>query len=146
MDRRQWVENVRNELAGQRLPRAYGERLLGELADHAEDWEAADGRAGIAGPTIEEALGTPAEVARIAAGKYRKTRFAGRHPVLVFVIAPLPLIFAIEILIAFGCSQLYNLVVGDDPYFRAGVTLMQTFRFALLLVPLLTTSLLFFWL
>ena len=119
---------------------------MGELTDHAEDWEKGHDRKEGAGAGPDLALGAPRNMARAAAAQYRRTRFAGRHPVLIFAIAPLPLFFALEVLLAFAFSYLYQMCVGDFSEFPLGFVSMQVLRLILVLIPVTTLSLLLFWL
>ena len=102
-------DELRSELRRQKLPRAYITRLLAELDDHYEDLlEERSTSMGAArklqtGSTLQEnlhaRLGEPAELALFAAEQYHARSFWGRHPVVTFVIGPLPLLVAFFIAI-----------------------------------------------
>lgn len=97
-------DELRSELRRQRLPRAYITRLLAELDDHYEDLlEERSTSMGAArklqcdGNEINQAdlqqrLGEPAQLAIFAAEQYRARSFWGRHPLVTFGLAPLPLL------------------------------------------------------
>lgn len=100
MSVQRWLENVRTECGRQHLPPVYVERLVGELSDHLtefmEDSKSMD--ASELQPTL---LGSASEIAVAASSEYRRRRFSGRHPWLVFVIAPilaLPVLWAASLL------------------------------------------------
>jgi hypothetical protein len=80
MNRRQWLERVEAELAGQGLPAGVRERLLAELRDHLEDLTEGEDM------SVEQRMGEPAALA--AAVEHRT--WVRRHPGLVFGLAPVP--------------------------------------------------------
>jgi hypothetical protein len=129
-----WIDSVHRELRRRHLPPAYIARLLGELRDHAEDLElhAAD----IAAPAvpIQQSLGLPHDVAQAALLEFRQTRFAGRHPILVFVLLPLPL--AALTFFALALAAALFAACGPVPIDTSTLE-MQVFRFTLVLSPLL---------
>lgn len=95
---------LRNELVRHGLPRAYIERLLSELDDHFVDLlEERNSPMGAARKLqfeesgtndLQQLLGQPAQLAVFAAEQYHARSFWGRHPVVTFVVAPLPLLLA----------------------------------------------------
>jgi hypothetical protein len=103
MDARRWLDELDRQLLRQALPRAYRRRLAAELAEHFYD-ALSDSSAG-ANPLEQgdhgmEAeriqavcgqLGDPRALAAGAAVEYRRRTFSGRHPILMFLVAPLPL-------------------------------------------------------
>lgn len=82
MDRRRWLEWVAAELAGRGLPAGVRARLLAELRDHLDDLTEGEGM------EVEQRMGSPAAVA--AAVEHRG--WVRRHPVLVFGLAPVPVL------------------------------------------------------
>ena len=102
MQNQQQREELRSELRRQGLPRAYVERLLGELDDHFTDLiEERNSSMGAARKLPSESvdagepehrLGEATQLAIFAAEQYHSRSFWGRHPVLTFVILPLPLL------------------------------------------------------
>jgi hypothetical protein len=90
---------LRTELERGGLPPAYIERLLGELDDHFTDLlEERNSSMGAArkldfeANDLQERLGEPAQLAIFAAEQYRARSFWGRHPIMTFVLGPLPLL------------------------------------------------------
>jgi hypothetical protein len=107
MENQQLREQLAAELKRQRLPAGYIERLLAEWDDHLADLE--DER-NIDMPKartpesnseksqteeiydFQQRMGDPAQLAVFAAKQYRNRSFLGRHPMLTFLVLPLPLI------------------------------------------------------
>src|SRR5215813_8916406 len=95
-------DELRSELERQKLPRAYIERLLSELDDHFEDLlEERSTSMGAARKLqtkqstqddLQQRLGEPAQLALFAGERYHGRSFWGRHPVVTFLIGPLPLL------------------------------------------------------
>src|SRR5262249_30760865 len=56
-------------------------------------------------------LGDPVQLAILADEQYRRRSFLGRHPIITFLIAPLPLVLAGIVAIA-ACLALIDVVVG----------------------------------
>lgn len=93
-------EELRSELKRRGLPRAYIARLLAELDDHYTDLvEERNSRMGAArklnleSDDSQHRLGEPTQLAIFAADQYHARSFFGRHPVLTFLIGPLPLLW-----------------------------------------------------
>ncbi len=76
-----WLEAVWRTVVRRGLPAAYADRLVVELGEHAED------------SGDPATLGPPDEIAAAAVRGYRSGRWAGRHPVLAQVVAPLLLAY-----------------------------------------------------
>ena len=76
---------------------SYAERVASELQDH---WKDIVEEARVSGYSEKEAaefadlrLGDTKEIARSIVVKVRRTRWAGRHPLVAFVVMPIPLFF-----------------------------------------------------
>lgn len=89
MGRPQWRDRLREELRKRNLPPEYAARLIEELADHVTDLEQ-ENPSMDAQMLVEEKLGSPESLAEAAAAELAGRTFAGRHPVLTFVVAPIP--------------------------------------------------------
>jgi hypothetical protein len=94
-------DELRSELRRQGLPRAYITRLLAELDDHYEDLleerstsMGAARKLQLEQDDLHERLGEPAQLALFAAEQYHARSFWGRHPLVTFLVAPLPLLMA----------------------------------------------------
>jgi hypothetical protein len=104
MDYRPQREALRAELQKRGLPRAYIQRLLEELDDHfsdlADDLISTERNRDMSAARmpdfrvndLDERMGSPTELAIFAAEQYRARSFFGRHPVVTFLIAPLPML------------------------------------------------------
>lgn len=93
-------DELQSELKRRGLPRAYVARLLAELDDHYTDLvEERNSRMGAArklnleSDDAQQRLGEPTQLAIFAAEQYRERSFFGRHPVLTFLVGPLPLLW-----------------------------------------------------
>jgi hypothetical protein len=84
MPNRQWLERVSDLMRRRGLPADYAARVLDELADHAAALEEED-----PDRPAEARLGSAEAVAGAAVDEYRAASFAGRFPVVAFVLAPL---------------------------------------------------------
>jgi hypothetical protein len=95
------LETLRRDLVRRGLPHAYVERVVGELDDHGSDLRAE----GTGGAPAAGRLGEAHELADAVTIQFRSRSFAGRHPVLTFVAAPIPVALAIWVVCAIvgGC-------------------------------------------
>src|SRR5262245_6940582 len=98
-----WFEILRRDLVRQRLPAHAINRYLRELADHAEDHATSTGAVQTESG-LDNLLGERDLLVEQATQEYRLATFSGRHPILTFVLAPIP--------VAFGAWLAYFLVVG----------------------------------
>jgi hypothetical protein len=96
MRRHPWLEELRGNLACRGLPRAYIARFLAELEDHLQDISleqevsvSTDMRKAPSGRVVER-LGSHEQLVEHAVANYQGASFAGRHPVVVFLLAPIP--------------------------------------------------------
>ncbi|HEX4415359.1 MAG TPA: hypothetical protein VH107_17125 [Lacipirellulaceae bacterium] len=99
------------ELARRGLPPAYIERLLGELDDHYNDLlEERSSSMGAArkldfeANDLQECLGEPTQLAIFAAEQFRARSFWGRHPIVTFVLGPVPFLLACWIATLLGIT------------------------------------------
>lgn len=96
MDAQQSLEQLAVELRRRRLPHAYIERLLAELRDHMDDLNAQRSSdmntARTLDADLQQRIGDPIQLAKFVAEQYHRRSFLGRHPILTFLIAPLPLV------------------------------------------------------
>lgn len=94
-----WPEALREALVARRLPLEYQERFMDELLDHCADLmeENPDMNA----ITLATRMGSPDALAAQAAETVRRRTFGGRHPVLTFILAPIPLVVGAIIAVVF---------------------------------------------
>src|SRR4051812_18136139 len=98
-------DELRSELRRQKLPQAYIDRLLAELDDHYEDLlEERNTSMGAARKLqleqdeLQQRLGEPAQLALFAADQYHARSFWGRHPLVTYLLGPLPLLIGMWVL------------------------------------------------
>lgn len=94
-------DEFRDELERRGLPRAYIERLLSELDDHftdlLEERNTSMNAARKLNPErddLQQRLGSPTQLAIFASEQYHARTFWGRHPIITFLVGPLPLVLA----------------------------------------------------
>lgn len=116
----QWRNSLEQKLRKGGVPRFYRKRLMDELLDHLEDLDEEIGSMDAQQlETVEERIGTPGEIADVAVAEYRNGCFAARHPVLTFILGPLPLLILvfsvcvlISMLIAWAAGRVMGLESG----------------------------------
>ncbi len=88
-----WHSELHRALVRQGLPRPYRERLMDELLDHAISLqEETAGMDAVETDTVKQKVGEPKQLAQLAGEEYRKRTWLGRHPVVAFLIAPIPML------------------------------------------------------
>jgi hypothetical protein len=119
-----WLEALREDLLRQGLPTEYIVRFIQELDDHIEDLflEQEDIVHTDVERTkpdlieeLEQRLGTREELADRAAAEYRKATFSGRHPILMFLFAPIPALiicWALFLALTFLAPEGLSFVLG----------------------------------
>jgi len=90
-----WLEILEDGLRTRHLPNRYRRRAMRELKDHAEEILCHDNHSDLS-PTDQETLltqrlGDAQHVAATLARTYRHRFFAGRHPIITFLLGPIPL-------------------------------------------------------
>lgn len=92
------------------LPRDYVRRTIDELDAHRGDVAQSDPRSTAALAT-SRVLGDPRALAARLVQDYRSARFAGRRPLLTFVVAPIPLALLVWVLcLAVGAAIAFAVV------------------------------------
>ncbi|MBX7072018.1 MAG: hypothetical protein K1X71_02630 [Pirellulales bacterium] len=125
MDSQQLLDELTKDLQRRGLPPAYIDRLTDELADHIEDLIRNRNT-----PMSKDAhnqrivlgqIGSCDELATAAAGEFRRRSFFGRHPILTFVVAPIPILMVAWIaffLVAFAIAAMLPIALGDNYRFN----------------------------
>jgi hypothetical protein len=112
---RAWFEQLQAACICRGLPDRTIRRMVAELRDHladaAEEKPAGAGGTACCQPPIEARLGTPDEVAEAARTNLLAGSFAARHPVLTFLVLPIPLTLAGWALMLIATIGLFKL--GD---------------------------------
>jgi hypothetical protein len=116
MDIQQSLEHLTAQLERRGLPRTYIARLVDELDDHICDLidernqaMSMDARRSC---DLPDRLGTANHLADAAAAEYRRRTFGGRHPILTFLVAPVPVLLVLWI----GCLTAALLFARSVPY------------------------------
>jgi hypothetical protein len=98
-----WLEQLREQLSHQGLSPSYIERLVQELSDHFSDiTEEKMSKDAIETCSAAERMGHPTDLAQVVGTEYRRWFFCRNHPVLTFIVLPIPLLmilWAVEVLI-----------------------------------------------
>jgi uncharacterized membrane protein len=148
MSKSNWLNDVAQALRRQRLPRSYIRRFTEELADHFDDFyhTHSQEKIGMDAETCTARLGVPEEIARRAAHELRRRTYAGRHPVVTFVAAPLPT--AVLLLIGLCIPLAIILTVVPDDYAPGhfpvwAAAVVQTVVWAMQFLPFVAGALLF---
>jgi hypothetical protein len=148
MSEQNWLKQVAQSLRHRGLSPRYIRRFTDELADHYQDLfmetRSMDAK------LLSERLGAPAELADRAVHEMRGRSYAGRHPLITFIAAPLPA--TAVLLIGFGLAFLAALslvpetsVVGESIPGWAAVVL-TSIVWAMRFLPFVAGAALFCWL
>lgn len=97
-----WLDDVRRELAKRQVDRAYRERLLEELRDHLDDIRCEERNYAMSAEvwnngSISQRMGKPEVIAAAADRPHVPVRFAQRHPLITFLVTPIPLLIVLWI-------------------------------------------------
>jgi len=148
MSEQSWLNQVARALVCRGLPRNYIRRLTDELAEHYQDLSMEN--QSMDANLLAERLGTPAELAERAVQEMRGRRFAGRHPLVTFVAAPLPI--TVVLLLGFGLTFLATLsFVPEDSDAGEAIpgwvaTVLPTLVWAMRFLPFIAGASFFCWL
>jgi hypothetical protein len=88
MANQRWRDRLLKELHRQGLPSSYVSRLVEELTDHATDLFT-ENPSMDAEQYVADRLGTPERLAAVAKVEFGRRTFAGRHPILTFLVGPI---------------------------------------------------------
>jgi hypothetical protein len=110
-----WLDELRKELVRRKLPPHYVRRLLAELSDHFNDFkedhmstDATDFE------SVVHQLGSPRDIGAAATAQYRRQRFSGRHPFLVFAVLPIVSLPILFLGLMFGIGWLLYLLLPEN--------------------------------
>jgi hypothetical protein len=148
MSKSNWLNEVAGALRRQGLPRSYIRRFTEELVDHVDDYyhTHSQEKIGMDAEICTDRMGTPDEIARRAAHELRRRTYAGRHPFVTFVAAPLPT--AVLLLVGLCIPFLLILTAVPDDYapgyFPAwAAVVMQSVVWAMQFVPFVAGAVVF---
>src|SRR5262249_41091525 len=120
MSNHRLLESVAAELRRRGVPRAEALRLLQELEDHVAELVAEQGgsmnESSQVSERIELRLGRPEVLVAAALANRRRASVFGRHPILTFVVAPIPvaiLSWVGFIFLCFGLLELPGWAFGE---------------------------------
>lgn len=108
----QSLNTVRKTLIRRGLPANYVRRVVGELEDHQLDIAGETAVTDETTTTDSDRLGDFDQLAATLAERYQARTFAGRHPVVTFLLAPIPAVlmaWAAMLMVLFGVVQLYEI-------------------------------------
>jgi hypothetical protein len=115
------LRTVAAELRRQRLPAADVARLLQELEDHVTDLFAEQGgrmnEPMVVTEGIQSRLGRPEVLVAAALANRRQASIFGRHPILSFVVAPIPvaiLSWIAFLFVCFGLMEIVGWLLGEE--------------------------------
>lgn len=118
MANRRWLEELREQFSHHALPPSYIERLVEELSDHFNDiMEESMGKEAEDARGAADRLGVPSDLARAAAAGYLKRSFCLKHPLLTFIVLPVPLLVilsCVSLLVGFGIGRAVGLLPGES--------------------------------
>jgi len=126
MDCRQWLESLREEFARRKLPPLYAERMISELTDHFHDFmedymgKVARESRELDRGSLEQNLGSPADIGAAAAEQCRRQRFDGRHPFFVFAVLPIVSLTVLSLSLMVAVGLLLNALVPEGATPDAG--------------------------
>lgn len=141
------LERLRAELIRRGLPIKYVQRTVAELQDHRRDildeFAGDPSRLPDANQVADGRLGDQGQLADAVVHHYRCRTFWGRHPVLTFIIAPIPTLVLAWLAAFLGIWSLMWLVPDDIVHESFGVPLFRMVDFLLIYgVPAAVTALL----
>ena len=149
MEARRWLDDLERELRRCGLPRSYRRRLAAEMSDHFHDalddpqgnrFSSPDnslqqGDQGMEAERIQAVcgqLGDPGALAAGAARQYQCRTFSGRHPILMFLVAPLPLALVAWAAVVAGVTSLFSWLGPES-----GATVPAAWRYGMPVVLVL---------
>ena len=145
MSKSKWLNEVAGVLRRQGLSGAYTRRFMDELADHCDDL--CQETASMDANSLTVRLGSPEELAGRAVVEMRNRTYAGRHPFVTFVAAPLPtaalLLIALCLCFLLLLSVVPETPSADDrvPWWAA--TVMYATIWAMRYLPFIAAAILF---
>jgi hypothetical protein len=143
MSKSKWLEEVAMALRRKGLSAAYIRRFMDELADHCDDLY--EERANMDVNSLTARL--PDELANRAHRELRSRTFVGRHPLVTFVVAPLPaaILFIVGVCLAFilPVQFLPDGPVSDEHLPVWELVLAETFVWSMRYLPFVSGAIVF---
>ncbi|MGL4419540.1 MAG: hypothetical protein ACRCZF_02640 [Gemmataceae bacterium] len=146
MEPRLWLDQTNSEMARQGVPARQRLRLLAEWREHLQHLTDEDPH--MQELNTETTMGTPRTVASAAAAEFRRSRWTTRHPLLVFGLAPVPILFLVMIglviALELGIVGVCELVLGEaTPSRKVLITLIYVVDSIVRFAPLVFAAVLF---
>ena len=123
MDASSWLDEVKAALATAGVPRSCRRRLLGELRDHVDDLfceerNHAMSTEALQDNLIQSRLGTPDQIARSTKANLPRSAFAVRHPIVTYLLTPLPLLILFWVAYLAGLIGLVSVLkpLAQEPW------------------------------
>jgi hypothetical protein len=136
-----WLDELRQQLFELGLPRWYIERLAEEMSDHITDiLEEGTSMEAKNAKRIAERLGGAGALAQAAATEYRKSFFCRNHPLLTFLVLPVPvllILLGMSLLLSFGIGCVFRL----DPF--SSPSRVRVIAFGMLWIPFALSAIVF---
>ncbi len=115
MNTRAWLDEVARQLHGSGTSVAYQRRLLDELRDHLDDLSCDERNHAMSAETmgtemLATRVGEPKEIAAAAELNVARAKFARRHPIVTYLLLPLPALLALWAAYAFGLVGVLKLL------------------------------------
>ncbi len=119
MDTQRWLDEMECQLRISGVSATYQTRLLEELRDHIEDLSCEERMHAMSAEAVKSQyldtrLGPPQEIAEAAKASIRQTQFALRHPIVTFVVLPIPVLvlmwvaYALLLIVSLNLFQSYK--------------------------------------
>jgi hypothetical protein len=99
MDRIQWLGEFKSAMQNAGVGKKYISDCCGELSDH---WDDIEKELGMEASEAVYRVGCPVEAAEQVASSYSRMNWVGRHPILSFVVAPIPVLIVTFCVYALG--------------------------------------------
>ena len=108
-----WLDDVRQELVKRRVCATYRERLLTELRDHIDDLRCEERNHAMStetwdGGALTSRLGQPKEIATAVESHAMPVRFARRHPLITYLLTPIPALIVLWVAYVAGLIGIAN--------------------------------------
>ncbi len=149
MDRQDWLEAVTQQLHSSGVCLTEQRRLLAELGDHIDDLYCEERNhtmsiEALESGLLEKRLGKPEEVAAAAVVHAPRDKFARRHPIVTFLLLPVPVLILLWTTYTLGLAGVLQLF-RDYQDADWAVSLVGILIHGLAYVPAVALTLLIAW-
>ena len=114
---RKWLDLLEQELVSADVSGAYRSRLLEEYRDHVEDIYCEERNHAMSaeafqGQLLQKRLGHPKDVAKAVDASGVRPRFARRHPLVTYLLFPIPTLFLLWIAYFASLAGIFQMFEG----------------------------------